>query len=223
MILHIKNLKKQYGDKIVTDIENLEIEEGKKYALIGANGSGKTTLLRILARGENEYLGTVDIDKKTNVGYMPQKSFGFSMSVLHNMMLTSRLKNIKYSKRQAILLLEKLKLGSLRKKNASRLSGGETQRLAIGRLLTVKFDLLLLDEPTASMDTDSTYLTERILDSYLKENQTALIFATHSIKQAERFADQIIFLSDGKIVEQGTAQILLQPQTAILKDFLKKA
>lgn len=223
MILHIKNLKKQYGDKIVTDIENLEIEEGKKYALIGANGSGKTTLLRILARGENEYLGTVDIDKKTNVGYMPQKSFGFSMSVLHNMMLTSGLKNIKHSKRQAILMLEKLKLSSLKRKNASRLSGGETQRLAIGRLLTVKFDLLLLDEPTASMDTDSTYLTERILDSYLKENQTALIFATHSIKQAERFADQIIFLSDGKIVEQGTAQILLQPQTAILKDFLKKA
>lgn len=223
MILHIKNLKKQYGDKIVTDIENLEIEEGKKYALIGANGSGKTTLLRILAKGENEYLGTVDIDKKTNVGYMPQKSFGFSMSVLHNMMLTSRLKNIKYSKRQAILLLEKLKLGSLRKKNASRLSGGETQRLAIGRLLTVKFDLLLLDEPTASMDTDSTYLTERVLDDYLNENQAALIFATHSINQAERFADQIIFLADGKIAEQGTAQILLQPQTATLKDFLKKA
>lgn len=238
MIVEIKNLIKQYGDKIVLDIENLKFEEGKKYALIGANGSGKTTLLKILADIEKDYLGNIrtipyqnadteqefSANKRLQVGYMPQRSFGFSMSVLNNMMLAYPLKDRKLSKEKAITMLEKLKLTSLNKKNASKLSGGETQRLALGRLFAAHFELLLLDEPTASMDIDSTSIVEQVLDEYIKENNSTLIFATHSIRQAERFADIIIFLSQGKVVEEVlSTKLLSAPQTDELKNFLKNA
>lgn len=223
MILQIKNVKKQYGDKTVLDIENLKIEKGKKYALLGANGSGKTTLLKILARVEKDYSGDIEIDK-TKIGYMPQKSFGFSLSVLNNMMLACPLNDRKASKEKALSMLDLLKLTHLKKKNASKLSGGETQRLALGRLITTPFELLLLDEPTASMDIDSTATTEQVLGNYIKENNTTLIFATHSFNQAQRFADEIIFLVDGKVVEQGSAKHALStPNTSELKEFLKKA
>ncbi|MDD4839313.1 MAG: ATP-binding cassette domain-containing protein [Clostridia bacterium] len=224
MILTIENLKKQYGDKVVLDIEKFEFEKGLKYAIIGANGSGKSTLLKILAKTDKQSNGNFEFEKDTAVGFMPQHSFGFSMSVLNNIMLAFPLKYKNIAKVKTLEILEKLMLLPLKKKNGAHLSGGETERLALGRLLSNQHDILLLDEPTASMDVQSAIVAEKVLLEYLKQNGATLIFATHSLKQAERIADIIIFFANGNLIEYGKTKTVLNfPTSSQLIEFLQKA
>jgi len=190
-MIEINNLKKTYKDRDVLDIDGFAFENGKKYALIGANGSGKSTLIKIIAKVISPDKGSVTIEGKNKIAYMPQKPLGFNLSVTNNMKIAGG--------NDFMPLLEKLGLIHLKKKNASRLSGGETQRVALARMLAVGGEIMLLDEPTSAMDIESATLAESLL---LEETKSKLvIFATHSIQQAERLADIIIFLHEGKILE----------------------
>lgn len=220
MSLEVINLTKRYGDKLVLDIESLSFSQGKKYALLGANGSGKSTLLKILTKLEAQSGGAIN-HTFAKIGFMPQRSLGFSMSVINNVLLAYPLAARKDNKKNALELLQQLGIMHLKNKNAAKLSGGETQKLALARLLACPHDLLLLDEPTAAMDINSQLSSESLILDYAAKNSTTLIFATHSIKQAERLADEVIFLHNGKIAEQGATAILSAPQTNCFKEFLK--
>ena len=197
-MLEVNNLVKYYGDTIVLDIDTFHFERGKKYALVGSNGSGKSTLIKILAKLESTDSGTVVINSK-NVGYMPQASYGFNMSVTNNVLLSYPVKERKSRKNEVDLLLDSLELTPLAKKNGSNLSGGETQRLALARLLSLPRDVLLLDEPTASLDTLGTEKVENLLKDYANKNNTTIIFATHSAEQAKNLADVILRIENSKL------------------------
>ncbi len=211
---------KKYGERVVLDVENLRFEKGGVYALIGTNGSGKSTLLQCLAKiipFKGELSGMTDLD----VAYMPQKSFAFSTSVLSNVTAPCPFFKIFNERAKAKRLLKKLGIQHLAKKNASRLSGGETQRVALARMLVVHHDVLLLDEPSASMDIESTLLAEEVIKDYVEETGCTLIFATHSLNQAKRLADEVVFLDGGKVVEIGyTDELLENPQDQRTKTFL---
>ena len=99
-------------------------------------------------------------------------------------------------------------LWNLRHKNAKKLSGGETQRMALCRVLVARHKVLLPDEPTSAMDVEATAVAEKVLDGYYSSYSPTIIFATHSIKQAERIADYVLFLHDGKLVEYGAPKDL---------------
>lgn len=210
--------KKAYGEKVVLDISQVCFEKGKKYALIGANGSGKSTFLKCLA-------SVIPFDGKINepvkdLVYMPQQSYAFSISVKNNILLAFPFKDRKNHTRQAEEIIQKLGLCELKNKNASRLSGGETQKTALARIMVKKHQVLLLDEPTSAMDIEAALNAENALISYANENNTTLIFATHSLRQAS-LADEIIFLKDGKIIETGASKdILNNPVKAETKEFI---
>lgn len=204
--------KKYYGDNVVLDVENLFFEKGKKYALIGANGSGKSTLLKLIDKHIKAKNQELSIDKQVIIGYMPQTTYAFDFSVKRNIMLTCKISNRKSAKYRADNLIKDLQLEKFKNKNATRLSGGELQRVALARTLMLKCDLLLLDEPTSAMDVEQSKNVIEFLKNETDFFNMTLIFATHSLKQAESLADYVIFMSKGKIIEIIEA-----------KDFMSKA
>ena len=208
-------IRKTYGKRTVLDVPSLTLRPGRICAVIGANGSGKSTLVRILAGVLRSDSGARALPELLSVGYMPQKSYPFRMSVLKNVMLTG------HDREKALALLEELGIRDLAAQRASRLSGGETARMALARLLMTKHDVLLLDEPTASMDMESTILTEKRLVRECRENDCAVLLVTHSLQQARRIADDAIFLSKGRLIEQGAAErVLYMPNRPETRQFL---
>lgn len=214
--------KKTYGKRTVLNINGLVLEEGLVYAVIGSNGSGKTTLIQAIA-GLIPYEGKISLGtaKKSDIGYMPQKSYAFDMSVMTNMTVAQSFAARRRKRGRALALLRQLGILHLKRKNAARLSGGETQRLALARLLVDEHKILLLDEPVASMDINSAELAEKALNDYRELCSPTVIAATHSLQQAKRIADKIIFMSEGEVDAFGDAETLLEnPPTEKLRNFL---
>lgn len=211
-------LKKSYGSRLVLDFPEYELREGALHAVVGANGSGKSTLAKILAGSIKDDAGRSRL-AGVNVGYLPQKAYAFRMSVRRNLMLGDG------SADRAEELLDSLALRELADKKGHTLSGGETARMCLARLLMHRYDLLILDEPTAAMDMQSILLTEQILTKTVREGCTILMI-THSIQQASRIADEVLFLKEGKLIEHGPVSQILhapqQPETAAFLDFFAK-
>ena len=213
--MKIASFSKTYEGRTVLDFPGLEPESGTVYAVIGANGSGKSTLLKILA-------GVLSPDKRGKiwdggtVGYMPQKNHAFRMTTRANILLNGT------DKVRAEDLMDALQLRHLEHKRADRLSGGETARMALARLMMKKYDLVLLDEPTAAMDMETTLLSEELIRRYVRETGCSMILVTHSLQQARRLADRVLYLHKGKLLEQGTKeQVLDAPAAEETRQFLE--
>lgn len=207
--------EKTYAGRCVLRCPALELPEGRVTALIGANGSGKTTLARVLA-GVERADGRVRALHGVRVGYMPQKPYAFRMSMARNIALGGG--DAQWQKQLSDALL----LTPLAKRRAKRLSGGETQKMALARLLMGKYDLLILDEPTAAMDMESSLTAERLVREVTRRTGCATLLITHSVQQARRCADFAIYLHNGAVVEQGDAKTVLRtPQAEKTRHFLE--
>lgn len=211
----LENLRKSYNGRAVLDVGSLELASGKIYAVIGANGSGKSTMAKIAA-GIIAPDGEKPEKKKLQTGYMPQKSFAFRMSLRKNM----RINGGDGEREEA--LLKALKIEHLADAGAKRLSGGETARMALARLLMRDYELIVLDEPCSAMDIESTLLAEKLIRDYRERTGCAVLIVTHSISQAERIADEVLFLSDGKLIERGSPEKLIEhPESEITRGFIE--
>ena len=196
----IPALKKTYRDKTVLDIPETAIRDGSITAVCGRNGSGKSTLARILAGVIKDDSGT-SLALSGHTGYMCQASLPFRLSVRKNLLLNADKNCSKEENQQrADRLLEEIGLQEYAKKNAARLSGGQTQRMALARVLMKSYELLILDEPTASMDQAAIPAAEKLILDYQKRTGCTILLITHSPEQAERLADQVLLLDEGKIV-----------------------
>ena len=196
----IPALKKTYRDKTVLDIPETAIRDGSITAVCGRNGSGKSTLARILAGVIKDDSGT-SLALSGHTGYMCQASLPFRLSVRKNLLLNADKNCFKEENQQrADRLLEEIGLQEYAKKNAARLSGGQTQRMALARVLMKSYDLLILDEPTASMDQAAIPAAEKLILDYQKRTGCTILLITHSPEQAERLANQVLLLDEGKIV-----------------------
>ncbi|MBQ8857688.1 MAG: ATP-binding cassette domain-containing protein [Lachnospiraceae bacterium] len=214
--MKIQSFCKSYDRQSVLEFPGMELVPGKIYAVIGANGSGKSTFAKCLAGIAFPDEKRNVLEKGVSVGYMPQKSYAFRMSVEKNISLGGN------DKERAEQLMNALQIQHLAKKNASYLSGGETARMAMARILMKKFDLLILDEPTAAMDVETTFLAEELIKSYCCETGCTLIVVTHSLQQAKRIADEVLFFHKGKLIETGAKEHILDtPKKAETKRFLE--
>lgn len=212
----IQSFCKKYDGQHVLDFPGMKVIPGKIYAIIGANGSGKSTFAKSLAGVISADKKEKILEKKISVGYMPQKSYGFRMSVEKNIALGGNDEN------RAKELMHLLQMEHLAKKMANRLSGGETARMALARLLMKRYDLVILDEPTAAMDVETTFLAENLMRDYCRESGCAMLLVTHSLSQARRMADEVLFFHEGKLVEAGEKkQVLEAPVKEETKRFLE--
>ena len=218
--MHISNLKKTYGDRLVLDIPEYRFEKGVVYAVIGHNGSGKSTLGKILSGVEKADLpGSVCPEKGETIAYMPQKSYGFRMSVRKNILLAAD--NTPGSSQRSEMYMERLGLVDLAEKKANRLSGGETARMALARVLMTRRTFLILDEPTAAMDVQSVMVAEDLISEYRKETGAAIVLITQSFAQARRMAGQVVFMHGGRILETGIPEeVFDHPKTKEAETFL---
>ena len=213
--MKIASFTKTYEKRVVLDFPGIELQPGKIYAIIGANGSGKSTFAKILA-------GVLPADKKGKlteggtIGYMPQKNYAFRMSTYKNILLNGK------EYKLANKLMDDLQLSHLSSKRADKLSGGETARMALARLMMKKYDLVILDEPTAAMDMETTILSENLIVSYVQETGWTLVLVTHSLQQARRIADEVLYFHKGELAESGTKeQVLHNPKSEKTRQFLE--
>lgn len=228
---------------ILNDI-NLSIIENNITCIVGPSGSGKSTLVRSLNRinddidgihiqgnvrflNQDVYSNNQDTALlRSKIGMVFQKPCVFPKSIAENVLFGIQQQK-KLSKTERLEIVEEnLKIVSLWKEvvhrlddSATTLSIGQQQRLCIARTLAVKPEIILMDEPTSSLDPVSTRAIEETILK-LREKYT-LVFVTHNIQQAERIADQLVFLCDGKIIEQGSVHQLFQnPENPKTKEYL---
>ena len=214
--MKISAFSKTYEGRTVLNFPGLELEKGKIYAVIGANGSGKSTFAKILT-------GILPADKKGklldggSVGYMPQKNYAYRMSTRDNILLNGK------DEEKAATLMRAIQIDHLADKRADKLSGGETARMALVRLMMKRYDLVILDEPTAAMDMETTVLSENLIASYVRDTGCTMILVTHSLQQARRIADEVLYFHKGHLLESGPRETILtnpaQPETRQFLDF----
>lgn len=235
MILKIENLRKKFGDQLVLNDINLDIDDHHIIGMIGPSGGGKSTLLRMIAGFEPITGGEISInsiDVKENEELLHKKC-GFVFQS-HNLFLhLNILDNItiilekvhKIEKNESIkiakTLLKQFGLIEHILKKPDQLSGGQSQRVALVRALAINPDVLLFDEPTSSLDPVLTY---EVLDAILKlkDDKKDFIIVTHEIGFVKQVADYIVFIHDGRLVEHGDVSIIDNPKTKELKNFLSK-
>ncbi|MFP4079012.1 MAG: amino acid ABC transporter ATP-binding protein [Bacillota bacterium] len=232
MKFELKNLTHTYDVNVLHSL-NFKLEDKHSIGIIGQSGSGKSTLLRILSGLEKPSEGTVtvngmpvsDPEYRKTVGFVFQSHNLFPhLSLKENITLVLE-KTRGYTKEEASKAaeknLEKLQLSDQAHKLPMNVSGGQAQRGSLARALSIDPDTIFLDEPTSSLD---PILTHDVLTAVekLRDSGKDFVFVTHVLSFVHDFADYVIFMQDGNIVEHGTPDILDAPNTEALMDFMSK-
>lgn len=227
MNITLENAFKEYNGTRVLDIENLEIKDGI-YVILGSNGSGKSTLINCISGLDNLSGGNIFYDGKqidtirNDISIMVQKPYLFNTTAKENMIIG--LKYRKINEDEVNYRFENYRnffdIEDLLNKKSNWLSGGERAKIALLRSAVLETDLTILDEPTASMDIESSMKAEKLI-KYMAENKRTVIIVTHDLYQARRIADYVIFLDKGKIIEMGEKEkVLIQPKNSLIKQIL---
>lgn len=201
-MIEIKNLKKYYEDRLILEITNLNFSKGKIYSILGRNGAGKSTLLKILGGILSYDEGNLRYDRD-NVILSTQEPLFFKGNVIYNLTEPFKLRNLKVELDKVTIFLKEFQIEKLKESSVDNLSGGEKAKIQFIRTILYNKKILLLDEPTASMDKKSTYVVERIL-SELRDMGYLIIIVTHDYEQAVRISNYIYEVDEGKIIQRGT-------------------
>ncbi|MEF2686258.1 MAG: amino acid ABC transporter ATP-binding protein [Lachnospiraceae bacterium] len=239
-LIQVQNLTKTFGGSVhALNGVSTDIKKGEVVCVIGPSGSGKSTFLRCLNRLEDPtdgriiFAGEDLMDPKTDIDMHRQKMgmvfqhFNLfpHMSILRNMTIAP----MKLQKRgkdeaegQAMKLLERVGLADRANAYPSQLSGGQKQRIAIVRALCMNPEVMLFDEPTSALDPEMVGEVLNVMRDLAKEHMT-MVVVTHEMGFAREVSDRVIFMAEGKIVEEGTPEeIFTAPKTERLQSFLSK-
>ena len=200
-------LTKRYGERTALRDVSFEAAVGELVAIIGPNGAGKTTLLSILAGIQRPDAGSVT-RPPSEIGWVPQQPALYAkLSVAENLRLFARLEKVADPEAVVARMLEQTGLAERADDELGRLSGGNRQRVNVAIGLLAEPPVLLLDEPSASLDPrQRARLWEFI--SELAGRGTAIVFSTHDVQEAERYASRVLVLADGELLFGGTAREL---------------
>ncbi len=237
-IIEMKNVCKSFGDTEVLHNVDLSIQEGEVVVIIGPSGSGKSTLLRGINCLEMISSGELVVDGiripaeqgrirqiRLEVGMVFQQFNLFPhMTALENVAFGPRkARKINNSEATDIArnLLAKVGLAEFENKFPGQLSGGQQQRVAIARALAVNPKVLLFDEPTSALDPEMIGEVLDVMKSIAKDSGMTMVVVTHEMGFAAQVGNRLIFMDDGRIVEEGKpGEVMKNPQSERLKDFL---
>ena len=222
-LLEIKNLKKSFNKNTVLEDISLQVEKGEVLAIIGPSGSGKSTLLRCITKLETPDSGEINFDGTFGLVFQ-----NFNLFPHHSVMKNITNAPIKVQKRnpeevykEAEALLEKMDLPDKKDAYPCELSGGQQQRVSIARALAMNPDILFFDEPTSTLDPELTGEILKVIKDLASEKMT-MVIVTHEMNFAKKVADNIIFMENGYIEEQGTPEEVFQSNNPRIKEFLGK-
>ena len=240
-IIKAINVEKHYNKGTIHALDGVtaSIEKGEVVCIIGPSGSGKSTFLRCLNLLEKPTGGSIFFEghditaKKANINLHRQKMgmvfqhFNLfpHMTILKNMTLAPMKlhgKSKEDAEAMAMSLLERVGLGDRANAYPSQLSGGQKQRVAIVRALCMEPEVMLFDEPTSALDPEMVGEVLDVMKELAHEGMT-MVLVTHEMGFAKEVADRVIFMADGKIVEEGTpAEIFSNPKQPRTQEFLAK-
>ena len=241
VLISVKSLVKEYNHGTVHALDgcDLDIHKGEVVAIIGPSGSGKSTLLRSLNMLEEPTSGAIFFDgvdlasKSVNIDLHRQKMGmvfqHFNLfphkTVLQNITLapvTLKKKTPAEAEAQARALLERIGLSDKADEYPNMLSGGQKQRIAIVRALAMEPEVMLFDEPTSALDPEMVGEVLDLMRDLAKDGMTMAV-VTHEMGFAREVADRVVFMAEGKILEEGTpAELFDSPKDPRLQDFLSK-
>lgn len=219
-IVHVANLQKRFGDLAAVDGISFTVAPGQTVALLGGNGAGKTTtismLLGLLLPSAGEIrLFDVDIARH-RARVLPRMNFSSPyvdlpnrLSARENLTVFARLYGVKDPAGRIAEVAKALELGPLIDRRTGSLSAGQKTRVALAKALLNRPELLLLDEPTASLDPDTADWVRHYLEVFQRETGAAILLASHNMGEVERLADEVLMLRKGKIVDRGTPDDLI--------------
>ncbi len=222
MLYELAGLTRIFKERKILDLEHLEIEKQKIYAVIGANGAGKTTLLNLLAfldrptTGQLKFCGQVVrysrqqlLDLRRRVVLVDQYPILFTGPVWKNVEFGLKVRGIarKLRKNRVEEVLGLVGMQEFRFADAHKLSGGESKRVALARALAIEPEVLLCDEPTANVDEENQEIILKILERINREKQTSIILATHYLSQSRRLAHHTLMLEHGALSDKVSENI----------------
>lgn len=207
MDIHITNLLKKYHDKAVVDIDHTQFNSGTIYGITGDNGAGKTTLLKIIAglerydAGEILYSGVpLEQGMMKKITYLSQTPYLMRTSVYENIVYPLKIRNVDPMtiQKKVAHIMDELQITELKNQLATQLSGGESQKVALARALVFDPEVLLLDEPTASIDPATIETIEEAITKRNKRQKMTVIMISHNMDQVKRMCDEIVYMKKGK-------------------------
>ncbi|HEY3047754.1 MAG TPA: phosphate ABC transporter ATP-binding protein [Polaromonas sp.] len=222
-LFNLHSVSVRFGKVSALTACTLRIQAGERLALVGSNGSGKSTMLRTLHGLIRPVSGSFQQDGQARQAMLFQRPYMLRASVLNNVALGLWLGGLpwKQAREQALPALERVGLADLARRNAKALSGGQQQRVALARAWACKPQVLLLDEPTASLDPTAKREVERLMAEFSEAGMT-LIFSSHNLGQVKRLASRVIYLEQGQlVVDLPTEAFFNGPLPAAAAAFLK--
>lgn len=216
-LFDLRNVDVDFGNVQALRDVSLTIRPGECVALVGANGSGKSTLLRVMHCLVQPTRGQAFCLARKRQAMLFQQPYLMRMSVLNNVALGLWLRGVRWrdARARARPALEKVGMADLAARNAKALSGGQQQRLAMARAWAVRPEVLLLDEPTASLDPHAKREVEHMMQDFVHmrvtetetvdagdadDSKPAMVFSSHNLGQVKRLAQRVIYLERGKVV-----------------------
>jgi len=229
-IVEVRALRKEFGKTVAIEDLDFDVKEGEILGFLGANGAGKTTTIFMLlglitpTRGSISIMGRemkesrVDILKRMNFASAYQQ-LPYNLRVGENLLVFAEIYRVSNSKQKIDDLLEMFELAHLRKQLSGSLSSGEQTRLTLCKALLNDPDILLLDEPTASLDPDQADKVRKIIAARQREKGMTVINTSHNMIDVSELCHRIVFMQKGRVVANGSAQeILTQSGTATLEE-----
>jgi len=237
MFIEIKKLSKFYGNYLAVDKINFQIEKNKTLGLLGPNGCGKTTTIGMLLGLVTPSEGEILIENKNIRKFKRDeilKRFNFAspyvelpkkLTVKQNLEIYGRLYGIKNLDERINEISVDLNINSFFNRKTGELSSGQKNRVSLAKSLINKPEILLLDEPTASLDPDIGDFIRSYIQDYKSNNKVTILLASHNMSEVERLCDSVIMMRKGRIKDSGTCQELIQKhgRNNLEETFLKLA
>jgi ABC-2 type transport system ATP-binding protein len=218
--ISVSNLVKRFGDIVAVDDVSFTVRRGGTTALLGGNGAGKTTTLsmllglllptsgRICVLGEDMLTHRHRVLPRVNFS-SPYVDLPHRLTVRENLMVYAHLYAIAQPSRRIAALAEQFDLVALMHRPAGKLSSGQRTRVALVKALLNQPELLMLDEPTASLDPDTADWVRGMFQEFQRRTGTTLLLASHNMMEVERLCDDVLMMKNGKIVDTGSPQALI--------------
>ncbi len=221
MNIEVKNLTKKFKNFTAVNNINFTLEKNKTLGLLGPNGCGKTTsigmILGLITPTNGEVLiDNQNIDNSDRNDLLSKMNFASpyielpkKLSVIQNLEVYGRLYGVKNLKERIEEISEELNLNDFLYKKTGELSSGQKNRVSLAKSLINKPEVLLLDEPTASLDPDIGDFVRNYIEVYKTKNEITILLASHNMKEVERLCDSVIMMKEGQIVDRGTCKDLI--------------
>ena len=225
-LLHLRDVGVRFAPSQPWALQHVDLtlHAGQRVALVGSNGSGKSTLLRVLHGLQAPQTGRVERTPDVSVAMLFQRVQLLRLSVQTNVALAPWLRGQAWgaARQQASHALDRVGLRALAARNAVTLSGGQQQRVALARAWAARAQLLLLDEPTASLDPHAKREVEALIEDYAQSrSDVTLVFASHNLGQVKRLAQRVLYLEHGRLLADLPVDEFFDRSATGLRDALR--